>query len=209
MFEIGWSEILVIGIVALVVIGPKDLPRVLRTTGQMIGKLRRMAGDLQATFSEALREAERQAEIDDLKQKLSDANSTLQTLRDPLTPSSGAADPLKPMADPAPNATDALVPDPAAPAEAVPAEAVPAQAAPAEAVPAEAAPLEAAPIAAAPAGAPAVPPLPGGGEPLSLAQAAGGPPAAEPDKTPDGPAPAPADQLQGTGRASSTPGASA
>lgn len=199
MFEIGWSEILVIGIVALVVIGPKDLPRVLRTTGQMIGKLRRMAGDLQATFSEALREAERQAEIDDLKQKLSDANSTLQTLRDPLTPSSGAADPLKPMADPAPNATDALVPDPAAPAEAVPAEAVPA----------EAAPLEAAPIAAAPAGAPAVPPLPGGGEPLSLAQAAGGPPAAEPDKTPDGPAPAPADQLQGTGRASSTPGASA
>lgn len=118
MFEIGWSEILVIGIVALVVIGPKDLPRVLRTTGQMIGRLRRMAGEFQATFSEALREAERQTEIDDLKKKLADANGTLQSLREPVVPSSSATDTLKPMDDPAPAAGDGLVPDPGAPAQA-------------------------------------------------------------------------------------------
>jgi sec-independent protein translocase protein TatB len=58
MFDIGWSELLVIGIVALVVIGPKELPTVLRKVGQGVGKLRRMAGEFQGQFNEALREAE-------------------------------------------------------------------------------------------------------------------------------------------------------
>jgi sec-independent protein translocase protein TatB len=58
MFDIGWSELLVIGIVALVVIGPKDLPKVLRTVGQMMTKVRRMASEFQGQFQEAMREAE-------------------------------------------------------------------------------------------------------------------------------------------------------
>ena len=58
MFDIGWSELLVIAVVAIVVIGPKDLPRALRTAGQWTGKVRRMARDFQSQFNEAIREAE-------------------------------------------------------------------------------------------------------------------------------------------------------
>jgi sec-independent protein translocase protein TatB len=58
MFDIGWGELLVIGIVALVVIGPKELPGVVRTLGQTVAKLRRMAADFQHQFNEAMREAE-------------------------------------------------------------------------------------------------------------------------------------------------------
>src|ERR1700761_3516011 len=58
MFDIGWSEFLVIGVVALVAIGPKELPGVLRMVGQWMGKARRMAAEFQGQFQEALREAE-------------------------------------------------------------------------------------------------------------------------------------------------------
>jgi sec-independent protein translocase protein TatB len=58
MFEIGWSELLVIAIVAIVVIGPKDLPRAMRVVGQWTGRMKRMAREFQGQFNEALREAE-------------------------------------------------------------------------------------------------------------------------------------------------------
>lgn len=58
MFDIGWSELMLIGVVALIVIGPKELPGVLRTVGRTIAKLRRMAGEFQGQFQDALREAE-------------------------------------------------------------------------------------------------------------------------------------------------------
>src|SRR5215472_17208880 len=58
MFNIGWSELLVIGIVALLVIGPKELPGALRTLGQWVTKVRRMASEFQNQFHEAMREAE-------------------------------------------------------------------------------------------------------------------------------------------------------
>jgi sec-independent protein translocase protein TatB len=58
MFDIGWSEFVLIGIVALIVIGPKELPAVLRTIGQWTTKIRRMAGEFQSQFQEAMREAE-------------------------------------------------------------------------------------------------------------------------------------------------------
>jgi sec-independent protein translocase protein TatB len=58
MFEFDAGKLLIIGIVALVVIGPKDLPRVLRQVGQMVSRLRRMAGDFQSQFMDAMREAE-------------------------------------------------------------------------------------------------------------------------------------------------------
>ena len=54
MFDIGWSELVVIGVVALIAIGPKELPTVLRTLGQYMGKLRRMASEFQAQFQEAI-----------------------------------------------------------------------------------------------------------------------------------------------------------
>jgi sec-independent protein translocase protein TatB len=72
MFDIGWGELLLIGIVALVAIGPKELPTVLRTLGQWMAKLRRMASEFQNQFHEAMREAE----MADLKKEVDDLTST-------------------------------------------------------------------------------------------------------------------------------------
>jgi sec-independent protein translocase protein TatB len=58
MFEIGWSELLLVAVVAIVVIGPKDLPRALRVLGQWTGRVKRMAREFQNQFNEAIREAE-------------------------------------------------------------------------------------------------------------------------------------------------------
>ncbi|WP_011581142.1 MULTISPECIES: Sec-independent protein translocase protein TatB [Chelativorans] len=63
MLDLGWSEILVIAVVLIVVVGPKDLPRVLRSFGRTTAKMRAMAGDFRRQFDEALREAE----LDDMK----------------------------------------------------------------------------------------------------------------------------------------------
>lgn len=58
MFDIGWSELLVIAVVAIVVVGPKDLPPLMRTFGKYAGKLRRAASDFQRQFEDAMRETE-------------------------------------------------------------------------------------------------------------------------------------------------------
>src|SRR5258707_2578416 len=68
MFDIGWSELLVIAVVAIVFIGPKDLPRVLRSVGRWTGQVKRMARDFQNQFNEALREAE----LDSVKKQVED-----------------------------------------------------------------------------------------------------------------------------------------
>lgn len=76
MFDIGWSELVVIGVVALIVIGPKELPGVLRTIGQWMGKVRRMAAEFQGQFNEAMREAE----MADLKKSFDDIKDTATSL---------------------------------------------------------------------------------------------------------------------------------
>jgi sec-independent protein translocase protein TatB len=58
MFDIGWSELLVIAVVAIIVVGPKDLPKLMRGVGHYAGKLRRAASDFQRQFEEAMRESE-------------------------------------------------------------------------------------------------------------------------------------------------------
>jgi sec-independent protein translocase protein TatB len=81
MFDIGWSELVVVGIVALVVIGPKELPGVLRTLGQWMTKIRRMASEFQGQFQEAMREAE----MADLKKQVEQlGESTSLTNFDPI-----------------------------------------------------------------------------------------------------------------------------
>lgn len=57
MFDIGWTELMLIGIVALIVIGPKDLPNMFRTLGQFVGKARRMAREFQRSMEDAADEA--------------------------------------------------------------------------------------------------------------------------------------------------------
>jgi sec-independent protein translocase protein TatB len=66
MFDIGWSELLVIAAVAIVVIGPKDLPKVMRAVGQWSTRIKGMARDFQGQFEEAIREAE----LDDVDKNL-------------------------------------------------------------------------------------------------------------------------------------------
>lgn len=89
MFDIGWGEFVVIGAVALVVIGPKELPSVLRTVGGAVSKLKRMAGEFQQQFNEAIRESE----FEEARKAFDGANNTInsgstfnpiQTIRDEI-----------------------------------------------------------------------------------------------------------------------------
>ena len=91
MLDLSWGEIMVIGGVALIVIGPKDLPKALRTVGQMTTKVRRMAGEFQSQFSEAMREADLEdvrKEVEGLNRDVASATSTnfdpIQSIRDEL-----------------------------------------------------------------------------------------------------------------------------
>ncbi len=72
MLDFDASKLLIIGVVALVVIGPKDLPRVLRQVGQMVGKLRRMAGEFQGQFMDAMKEAD----LQDLRDEVAKLKNT-------------------------------------------------------------------------------------------------------------------------------------
>jgi len=58
MFDLSWTELLVVAVVAIIVVGPKDLPRALRAIGRWTGNAKRMARDFRRQFDEALREAE-------------------------------------------------------------------------------------------------------------------------------------------------------
>jgi sec-independent protein translocase protein TatB len=79
MFDISWTEFLLIGVVALVVIGPKELPAVMRTMGQWTRKVRGMATEFQNQFQEAMREAE----MADLKKQVDDMARDVKDI-DPL-----------------------------------------------------------------------------------------------------------------------------
>src|ERR1700750_2371186 len=78
MFDIGWSELVVLAVVALIAIGPKELPGVLRTVGQYMGKIRRMASEFQGQFQEAMREAE----MADLKKHVDDIADSAKSFTD-------------------------------------------------------------------------------------------------------------------------------
>jgi sec-independent protein translocase protein TatB len=78
MFDISWGKLVIIGVVALLVIGPKELPGVLRQLGQAMAKIRRMAAEFQGQFQEAMREAE----MADLKKEFEETTSSLKSTFD-------------------------------------------------------------------------------------------------------------------------------
>lgn len=84
MLDIGWTELLVIAVVLIVVVGPKDLPPMLRAFGKMTANLRKMAGDFRTQFDQALREAD----MDDLRQTITDAQRfhPANALREAINP---------------------------------------------------------------------------------------------------------------------------
>jgi sec-independent protein translocase protein TatB len=120
MFDIGWTEMLVIAVVMIVVVGPKDLPRMLRTFGKTTAKLRAMAGDFQKQFNDALKEAE----LEDVKKSVDELRNLnpANEIRKQLNPFEQAAadvraglNSLKPSqpvtpADPAAEVTHAAEP---------------------------------------------------------------------------------------------------
>ena len=125
MFDIGWTELLVIACVAIIVVGPKDLPKMLRTLGQTMGKMRKLSREFQSTFNDALREAEQQADIADMKKQV-EAVGNFNPLGD-LKKS--IEEDFKGKSAPAPNAASAKSEAPASAAPTVAAAATPAPAA--------------------------------------------------------------------------------
>ena len=113
MFDIGWSELLVIGVLALIVVGPKDLPKMLRTVGRYTAQARRMAQEFQRNMEDAAREADLgdMKEMRDVASQLRDIrNMPRQALNTAVKPAATAAKP--PMAAPAAAATAPATPDP-------------------------------------------------------------------------------------------------
>ncbi|CUH41748.1 MULTISPECIES: Sec-independent protein translocase protein TatB [Ruegeria] len=78
MFDLGWTELLVIGVVALIVVGPKDLPVLFRNVGRWVGKARGMARE----FSSAMNEAADQAGVNEIKKGLNAATNPVNTAMD-------------------------------------------------------------------------------------------------------------------------------
>ena len=135
MFDLSWSHILVVMVVAIVVIGPKDLPRVLRTVGRWTGKVKRTAREFQDYFNEALREAEFdtiQKEVEDLaKVDMSDVDGEMaKTNTDIMTKlNTSTADPIpsSPAGEATENPPAAVAGDPVPASDAPPAPALSAE----------------------------------------------------------------------------------
>ncbi|HJP22709.1 MAG: Sec-independent protein translocase protein TatB [Alphaproteobacteria bacterium] len=68
MFDIGWPELLIVAVITVIVVGPKELPRVLRTIMMAVRKVRGMAADFQSTIDDMVRESE----LDDLRKQVTD-----------------------------------------------------------------------------------------------------------------------------------------
>jgi sec-independent protein translocase protein TatB len=103
MFDIGWSEMAVIMLVALVVIGPKDLPRLARTLGQWAAKGRAMARE----FQRSLEDMAREAELDDVKREIEkvgriDIKKSIEKTIDPTGDLGRAFDPTRSASSKAP-----------------------------------------------------------------------------------------------------------
>jgi sec-independent protein translocase protein TatB len=157
MFEVAWSELLIVAIVAIVVVGPKELPGLLRTLGRIIGKLRRQADEFRRQFDESMRDAggeDLKRELDQLRYNnpLNEIRNTIESAAREVT--------HPPLSLDTPTATTT----PAAPA-ATATEPAPTPAAPVTA-PAPEAPASPAPTASENTSTPAQPHVNGADRPL-------------------------------------------
>jgi sec-independent protein translocase protein TatB len=110
MFDVSWGKLVIIGVVALLVIGPKELPAVLRQLGQWMAKIRRMASEFQGQFQEAMREAE----MTDLKQQFDETTSGLKSAFDTTDIKNELEKMIQEPAPSAPNAAATPPSDPTA-----------------------------------------------------------------------------------------------
>lgn len=146
MFDVAWSELLLVAIVAILVVGPKELPALMRTAGRMLGKLRRSADEFRKHFDDAVREAgaeDLQREMNALRQ-----NNPLTQIRDSLDEAS--REPFKPAQSSPPAKSDPVDDDDLPPPPPLPPRGDTASSADA-ATPSQPQPQPADPSAAAPA----------------------------------------------------------
>ncbi|HEX9535189.1 MAG TPA: Sec-independent protein translocase protein TatB [Stellaceae bacterium] len=94
LFDLGMSELLLIGVVALVVIGPKDLPKALRVAGFWVRKARTLSREFQSSVEQMIREAE----LDEMRQELKKATEIdlEKQFRETVDPTGSLAESLKP-----------------------------------------------------------------------------------------------------------------
>ncbi|MBC7906934.1 MAG: twin-arginine translocase subunit TatB [Rhodospirillaceae bacterium] len=121
MFDIGWDEMALVAVVALIVIGPKDLPVVLRQLGRWTRKAREMAGEFQRGVDDMVRETE----LADLKtqvEKATDPNMLRREIENTIDPTGAIAKslepPVMPMVDEVKLAAEAPKPEPELPVSA-------------------------------------------------------------------------------------------
>lgn len=93
MFDLGWAELLVVGVVALIVVGPKDLPVLFRNVGRFVGKARGMARE----FSRAMNDAADEAGVKDMAQGFKTASNPMGAVSDTMRK---AAEDLRSSVDP-------------------------------------------------------------------------------------------------------------
>src|SRR5438270_5202306 len=98
LFDIGWPELLLIGVVALVVIGPKDLPRALPVAGYWVRKARTLSREFQSSIDQMIREAE----LDEMRQELKKATEfdIEKEFRNTVDPTGELAESIKPPETP-------------------------------------------------------------------------------------------------------------
>lgn len=112
MFDISWSELLILAVVALVVVGPKELPVLLRTLGRYAGMARRQAAEFRSHFDEAMREAEMaelREEMESVRREvLKTKNDIEQSVSEPLKEAEQAAASVADPQAPAPESAPAL-----------------------------------------------------------------------------------------------------
>jgi sec-independent protein translocase protein TatB len=102
MFEISWSELLILGIVTLVFVGPKELPTLMRTLGKYAGMVRRHANEFKAQFDAAMREAELDAMREEVDKMQASINSEVMRAK------TGVQDAVKTIEQPSAANTIAL-----------------------------------------------------------------------------------------------------
>jgi sec-independent protein translocase protein TatB len=140
LFDFGWSEILLIGVVALVFIGPKDLPKALRVAGYWVRKARTLSREFQSSIDQMIREAELDEMREDLKKA---AEFDLdREFRNTIDPTGSLAEDLKPPTLPSFSSAEQLPPPPSAAEAEVEAPPVPAPAPPAASSAPGSAPVE-------------------------------------------------------------------
>jgi sec-independent protein translocase protein TatB len=119
MLDVGWQELFVIAVITIIVVGPKEIPRVLRTVTMWIRKIKDMAREFQSSIDDIAREAD----LDDIKQQLAaakdfDIEHALENAIDPAGDVSNAihnmaepVEPVKSLTEDAAKGTDEGLPD--------------------------------------------------------------------------------------------------